>query len=379
MRKIALLFLLTVNTLYAQIDSSQYVDGIDFFSYIHSQKQAYGDSVVFLEWVRIYDTLWTSRYHSGDWNDVVEAWKNNELGGLTTQDSTRLDSLWGLYENNDLGGSGLSGQDSTRLDSLWDLYTNDLLASPPDTMDGNRPITLDVPGLSGINPATNNIAQWLETVFYPSQVPTASLTLTFDGSTSGNNRILEKGSGPRNATVNWTAGRQASTAELNTISINGVSISFSQPTAGNSTNGTHNPVWNTEADTSFTLSVTTTDGKTATGRIEIDYRWKRYWGFSSSDNPGHNVLWNFAQEYHSTRTKGETTATNSCGPCYFIIAFEESYDPGANSQVWVNGLNATGAFTRSVKSFVNESIGTTDYIFYISNSLQNGDITFEIR
>jgi hypothetical protein len=245
-------------------------------------------------------------------------------------------------------------------------------------VNGKNPITLDVDGFEGLNANTNDIANWIDSIFYPSQVPTASLTATYDGSTASSFTIERMASGSDlSVTLNWTAGRQEATQDLSTIVAGGVNQAFVNPNAGASTNGTQAVDLVRNSNTTYNLTVTTADGKTASDNVPFVFRDYRYWGFTNQ-SPTDGEVQGLSKEFITSRTKSETTSNNS-SPLYFVIAFPESFDPTNVSQIWVGGLNSTGAFNRTVSDFTNASGATTSYIFYISKSIQNGSITFEIR
>lgn len=236
-----------------------------------------------------------------------------------------------------------------------------------DTIDGNRPITLNINGLQGVNPGTNNLADWVETVFYPSEPPTASLTLTYDGNTSGNSRTLEFDAGTtQNATANYTAGRQSSTTDLSSILVDGISQSFSNPAAGNSVSGTQAISWSSNSNTSISLQVTTADGKTATDQVSINYSWKRYYGFANAPPASSaDILALSGNEFASNHSKSYSTGSPS-GFQYLVFAYPQSF--GALSSIVVNGFPSLSAFTQSTISFTNASGGTATYYIYTSNN-----------
>ncbi|MAN02771.1 MAG: hypothetical protein CMI36_10665 [Owenweeksia sp.] len=250
------------------------------------------------------------------------------------------------------------------------------------SFDGNRPITLAVNGLQGVNPGTDDLRAWIEEVFYPSEPPSVSLTLSYSGVTTGADRTLEYDDGStQTGTFNWTLTRAATTSSINQLIINGTPLTFTQPAQGATVNGTADLSWTSNQESAFTLSATTSDGKSASDVFTIAYARKMYWGFASSLSPTEAEIHAMQQEFSppgKVHTLLDKTAINDCGSCYFYIILEEALDPENDIQIWVNGLKATGAFVRNVQSFRNASGETSDYVFYRSNSQQNSDITFEI-
>lgn len=238
------------------------------------------------------------------------------------------------------------------------------------TFDATTPSTSTITGLGGVTLGTTDIASTLQALIYPSQAPTAGLTGGF---------TVEKVSvANATKTLIWTAGRLPNTAPIATITVAGVSQSFTQPAAGASVSGTQSVSIPQNDVYTYTNTVVTTDGKSATATVTLAYRDYRYYGFTATSTPSNSTVQALAKDFITARTKGATTITPS-GSQYAVIAFPESWDASNTSEIWVGGLNQTGTFTRSVASFTNASGYTSNYIFYISNSPTSGAITFEIK
>jgi hypothetical protein len=238
---------------------------------------------------------------------------------------------------------------------------------------GNRPITRDFSTIQGVNLGTTTTTQTLDKLLYPSQPPTATL--------SGGGTLELMASGTQLPfTLNWTAGRQAGTLGIQSIVVAGVNQTFSQPAPSASVSGTQGVLVSRNVNASFSNVVTTTDGKTATASIAYTFLPKRYWGFWSTPTPSDASVQALTNEFTTTRTKAQINpAITPSGSLYFVIAFPASLDPTNISTIWINGLDQTGTFTRTVKPFTNASGYTQSYIFFITTNPTAGAIQFEIR
>lgn len=234
---------------------------------------------------------------------------------------------------------------------------------------GNRPITNGVVGLNGINPGTNELVAFLNAVFYPSQAPTASISIA-----GGPAQLELHSAGTFEGSVNWTAGRQISTEPLATVVVDGISQTFTQPTAGASIGGSvaKTVTWNT--NTNVGITVTTTDAKTASSTTGWTFLPKRYWGRTSNTAAtsaeilasmgGGNVL--------SSSKSGSFTVTAS-GSNRIFYAYPSNL--GDLSSIVIGGLESIGAFTKTVISFTNASGYTQNYNVYTSINVTGGNVT----
>ncbi len=169
-----------------------------------------------------------------------------------------------------------SGKLNKIASSPW--YLNDVRIDGKSQIkfDGNRPITGSVG--TGINPSATDLVGFLNNLFYPSQVPTASLS-------GGENRELMAAGAALNYTLNYSAGRQPSTAPLQSIVVAGVTKSFTQPSAPGSVSGTQAVTVTRNVNTNFSMSVTTTDGKSAGASAGIYWYPSYYYGFVPTQSP----------------------------------------------------------------------------------------------
>lgn len=239
--------------------------------------------------------------------------------------------------------------------------------------DGNRPITRDFSTVTGVNLGTTTTVSTLNQLLYPSQPPTATLT-------GGGNFELMASGVQMPFVLNWSAGRQAATAGLQSIVVAGTNETFTQPAPSASISGTQAVSVSRNVNTSFTNTVTTTDGKTDVASVSYNFFAKRYWGFWSTASPSDATVQGLASEFVTTRTKAQINpAVAPTGQQYFVIAFPASLDPSNTSTIWVNGLDQTGTFTRTVKPFTNASGYVQSYIFFITTNPTAGAIQFEIR
>ena len=274
--------------------------------------------------------------------------------------------------------------------SAWEILVQDGAdgAGGSSTFNGNRPITASV--FTGTNPGTNDIAQWLEYLFYPSQVPTASLTMTYGGNTQTSFTLERMADGAAlSATLNWGAGRQATTATLSTISVDGNTQSFIQPAQGASVSGTQAVTFARNTSKTFSNIVLTSDSKSAQANVSVNFSYRRYVGFVTqpggvSEGQGFTptqpeILALASQPFASSR--GFTSSVTPSGAQRLVIAYPVAWDPGGNpATISVDGftINADG-FTRQVISFTNASGAIADYVVYTRNINTNSQISVTVQ
>ncbi len=247
------------------------------------------------------------------------------------------------------------------------------------TFNGSRPITANV--FTGQNPGTDDIGLWLESLFYPSQSPTASLTVTNGGTTASAINMEMSSPGSLSVTLNWTAARQASTQPIKAIDVNGTSVFTTSPAAGASVSGTTSATVTKNTSKSFTNLVTTTDNKTASATASVNFSWQRYWGFLSSGladgtpfNPTDAQIISLSQEFASSA--GTTKQVTPAGSQRLVIAFPASFPV---SDIVIGGLGSLGTFDKTTRSFTNASGGTTSYVIYVGQSNTGSSVTFNVQ
>lgn len=242
------------------------------------------------------------------------------------------------------------------------------------TFNGNRPITGAY--YTNVNPGTDDLAKWIEAVFYPSVGPSASLSATPSG-------VQEFGSaGTTSITLAWTAGRAAATEPITGITVNGTNVFTTTPAAGASVNGTLAATATNNQKTTFSMSVKTADNKTATANATIDFQSKRYWGFATGGEDGETFAPTDAQILALSGSAFGTSAAVSnlsaspSGRQKLVIAYPASW--GGN-KIIVGVNDSTGAFERTTRSFTNASGGTTTYVIYVQRDNTAAGLTFSIQ
>jgi hypothetical protein len=242
------------------------------------------------------------------------------------------------------------------------------------SFNGNRPITGDY--YKNVNPGTDDLAKWIEAVFYPSLGPSASLTATPNG-------VKEMGpSGSTSVSLSWTAGRDAATEEITEIIVNGTNVFTASPAAGASVSGTQSASAVNNLKTTFTMSVKTSDNKTASANASIDFQWKRYWGFAAGGEDGVSFSPTDAQilslsgsEFGTSAAVANKSASPS-GPQKLVIAYPASW---GGSKIIVGVNDSTGAFEKTTRSFTNASGGTTSYVIYVQKDNTAAGLTFGVQ
>lgn len=237
---------------------------------------------------------------------------------------------------------------------------------------GNRPITNGVTGQHGVNPSTNELVSFLNAVFYPSQPPTASLS-------GGTNLELRSVGTAGPYTLNWVAGRQAATDQINTVTITSTAgqnfpLSFSQPSAPGIVSGSQNVFFTANTNITFTNTVLTADGKTATASTSFNYLPKRYWGRTANvAASAAEILASAGGNNALSNSKSGTFSITASGSNRVFIAYPSSL--GDLTSIVVGGLESLASFTKTVTSLTNASGYTQNYNVYTSNNATGGDLT----
>lgn len=261
---------------------------------------------------------------------------------------------------------------------------------------GNRPITLGLSPFLNQNPGTNDIAEWIQKVFYPSQGPTAGLSMSFVNPETGATITTSPATVERMAagadipvTLTWTAGRQASTEPLASVTVAGASRIFTQPAQNASTTGNVTVSVTRNNNTSFSNQVVTTDGKTTSTipSVSINFSWQRYYGFitlpsgSATYTPTRNDILALSNRGFASSRVFESVELTPTGEQHMMIAYPSAWDPGPSisAKIWIGGLESSGNFQRHVISFTNASGGNTSYVVYVLTNKTSGAIKFEVE
>jgi len=259
---------------------------------------------------------------------------------------------------------------------ITDLFTMDY--------NGSRPITrTSFP--TNLNTGATTVSEFLDAVFFPSTSPTATITNTGYGTskeftTSGTDAV----------TLTWTVTRPAYCTQLALVVVDGTTITPTpNPAEGASSGATTASTITKNTNKTFTVSVTSADGKTGSASTTVTWYWKRYWGAFASAVPPTNGSFSISDaqilaltgagvgtgnEISTTRVKSYDGING--GGDYLVFAFPSSW---GTPLFVVNGLPNT-AFTKvRDNSFTNASGGSTTYQVWVSNFEQNSAISdFEI-
>lgn len=204
------------------------------------------------------------------------------------------------------------------------------------------------------NPNSTDIVNWIDTVFYRSRPPTATL--------SGGIVLEYRSPQTMTQTLNFTGGRNIGTLPIQSIIINGVSKTFAQPSEGSYYSGVHNVSFPANTDIIYTNIVTTTDGKTASATTTFYNRAKRYFGWVSDTTGIGTVSYNDAiirglgNELSTSKSKGGSGAAqwdtgNPTGTQFYVYAY---YTPFGDLTQWdMNGFPSIDAMNKATRSFTN--------------------------
>lgn len=250
---------------------------------------------------------------------------------------------------------------------------------------GNRPITRDFGSVTGVNLGTSDVSTTLAELLYPSQKPTASLTGTYGGNTASSFSLEKTGSASISVTLNWSAGRSAYTDDISSIVVDGVSQSFTPPAASSSVSGTQSSTVTANANTTLSSTVTTSDSKTATASVGISWRTKWYYGFISSGitNPSDGDISGLSGQALTTsriqNSGGHDIIVANSTNRRFVIVQDAALDPGSANQIFVGGLNSTGAFTKTTRSYTNSLGYSYSVNIYVLENTTSGSFNFQIQ
>lgn len=225
---------------------------------------------------------------------------------------------------------------------------------------------------AGFNPGTNITAdEFIKKAFYDSQNPTASL--------SGGQQIELMAAGAvLPFTLSWSAGRNSATAPIQSVVVAGVSKTFTPPNAGASISGTQAVSVTRNSNTTYSIVVTTTDGKTTTASTSFPFSPKRYVGWATSATPTDAEIIaavGGSSEFASNKSKSWILPAPG-GTKYAFYAYPESF--GALTQFDINKVTSIGAITQTHRAFTNASGYTQNYIIAVTINPSNVTITTSI-
>ena len=257
---------------------------------------------------------------------------------------------------------------SVTLGGIAQIQVDSLIAKQSIKLNGKK-VTAISNDISFSNADTSKLlTEWaaknLGFVKIVSQNPTASLSGGFAQERLATGANLTY-------TLNWGAGRQGAgtnilaTATLSSIVVAGNSESFTQPSAPGSVSGTQSVSIARNTTTSFTNSVTATDGKSASAGTSFTFYDKRYLGWSTSTTPTNDEILAAVYQDNSGGSTGLTQTLAQVGTAKYLFFANTSNVSG----VVVNGFPSTAAFSLNGSITVNNaSGGTNTYHITVSNN-----------
>lgn len=335
-------------------------------------------------------------YNGTEWKILSQDGTNGTNGtngtGIIWRDETTEPTSpqlnWAYYNVNDKKSYIYNG-------SAWKILAKDGVDGSGSTspFNGSRPITQTGLPVSGFNPNTNDVAEWIQKVFYPTEAPTVTLSAslvhpktgsTINSSGPSTNGLIEidrvaVAGGNIDVNLSWGATRLASTAELLSITVAGLPQGFTQPEAGATVTG--NTTVSIARNNNITLSnqAITTDSKASpNANVTIRFSDKIYYGFINAHSGIENGNGDFVptdaeiralphQFYATSRIMNTTTLSAPVGSQRLVIAFPASFDN--NTKIYLSGgLDATDAFEKHPKSFTNASDGVLNYVVFVHKS-----------
>lgn len=216
----------------------------------------------------------------------------------------------------------------------------------------------------GFNPGTGLTSdEFIINTFYQSQVPTATLT--------GGQTLEFRSAQTMNYTLNWTAGRQGATDSIASVVVNGIPQSFSQPAAGSTVSGTQAVSFPANTDITYSIVVTTTDGKSSTSTTKFSFLPERYFGWIS-DTTGigsasfdDSKITALSNELSASKVKGGNGTWNTGNPTgtqFYVYAYYAT--AGELSHFDMNGFPSLEAMNHVTRNFTNALGFTGQWIIY---------------
>lgn len=233
--------------------------------------------------------------------------------------------------------------------------------------------SLERPSLTGIKQALNSFLYVSPALSY----------VRINGSSS---QTLEVGQALTTPAITWTSNKvepQAVSQYLLTRA-NGIvstgNFTFSSFNDPNTYNITTIGGTATQQTSSWSVRVTDWNGEQATGTASANWRYRVYFGVTSSATPNStDILNGVTSETNrplATSRTGLGAKTVSPTNQYFYVAYPQRFE--ITSTIRVNGLNFTDFTQQSIATFTNASGGTDSYYVYRSNNLLTATYTIEI-
>lgn len=236
--------------------------------------------------------------------------------------------------------------------------------------------SLERPSLTGIKQALNSFLYVSPAISY----------LRINGSSS---QTLEVGQALATPTITWTSNKVEPQAVSNylltlpnsnsTLGTN--TFTFSSYNDPNTYNITTIGGSLTQQTSSWSVRVTDWTGAQSTTTASANWRYRVYFGVTSSVTPNSTDILNGVNGVEANRPlatsrTGLGAKTVSPSNQYFYVAYPQRFL--TTSTLRVNGLNFTDFTQQSIATFTNASGGTDSYYVYRSNNLLTATYTIEI-
>jgi hypothetical protein len=279
------------------------------------------------------------------------------------------------YVVNAPGGTALYGNVGIGTDSIANALTVNGNVSSSRVIYSNELDfgSLERPSLTGIKQALNSFLYVSPALSY----------VRINGSPS---QTLEVGQALTTPAITWNSNKvepQAVSQYILTLGNGNISTgnftfsSFNDPNTYNITTigGTA-----TQQTSSWSVRVTDWAGAQATGTASANWRYRAYFGVTSSATPNStDILNGVTSETNRPLATGRLgLGIKSVIPSnqYFYVAYPQRF--GTTSTLKVNGLNFNDFTQQSIATFTNASGGTDSYYVYRSNNLLTATYDIEI-
>lgn len=306
-------------------------------------------------------------------SDALYQLKDNTSNLIKPKDIR--DSIWTLWN---------------RVDDTQIIASQSLSASSGTTYTNSNLTTKEVGGIpvGSSFSATYSVQQMFDLLLYPYSPPTLAM--------SANNTPRQFGSSTA-VTLNWSIVKGKSS--INTITVDGTSVSNTSQSGSKSTTATHSLSPGVQQVQTYSMSVVDASSVTTTKTAAVTWQHKIYWGtidLTALGNPSltltpsasvtvgsyigasaSSILKNLDGSGISPGSALATTYARTYtgmigGNKYLIFGHPTVF---GSSVRFFNGTNEINAFTKVCSSiaFVNESGFTANYDIWISNTQYNSN------
>lgn len=229
-----------------------------------------------------------------------------------------------------------------------------------------NPVTTDIPGLKGKVLGDVSIQEAIRIILSQADPPRITLT-------GGTAREFMSSGANISTTKNWTVYRDAATETIDSIRINGVYQSFSQPAKPGSVSGTQSVSIPRNTNTTTTGYVRTSDGQVVSATTTDTWAaWRGYGWVSDTagiSGGGYDAtIRALTGEVNSSKTKTWNTG-NPSGEQFYVYAYIAT--AGTATSFFFNGFESIDLMNVITRSFTTSTGYTANYVICYTKFKQN--------